>query len=88
VTFRNLGWSGDTVWGEARAEFGSAADGFRKLRDHVLGLKPTVIVVGYGTNESFAGPAGVAKFETQLRATRCWKLLPAVQEAGRHAAAC
>jgi len=22
ITFRNLGWSGDTVWGEARARFG------------------------------------------------------------------
>src|SRR5262249_38018163 len=29
VQFRNLGWSGDTVFGEARAGFGSAADGFR-----------------------------------------------------------
>src|SRR5262249_39075675 len=26
ITFRNLGWSGDTVWGEARAGFGTAAD--------------------------------------------------------------
>src|SRR5437762_2404130 len=34
ITFRNLGWSGDTVWGEARAGFGTAADGFRHLKEH------------------------------------------------------
>src|SRR3954447_27065862 len=53
ITFRNLGWSGDTVWGEARAGFGTAADGYKALIDHVKAEKPTVIVVGYGTNESF-----------------------------------
>jgi lysophospholipase L1-like esterase len=62
VRFRNLGWSGDTVFGEAQAGFGTVADGFRHLKDHVLALKPTVIVVGYGTNESFEGPAGLTKF--------------------------
>jgi len=36
VTFRNLGWSGDTVWGEARAGFGKQADGFNHLKEHVL----------------------------------------------------
>ena len=29
-------------------------------------MKPTVIVLGYGTNESFAGEAGLAKFQEQL----------------------
>src|SRR5438128_5124496 len=41
ITFRNLGWSGDTVWGEARAGFGTAEDGFRRLKEHVFALKPT-----------------------------------------------
>jgi lysophospholipase L1-like esterase len=62
VTFRNLGWSGDTVFGEARAGFGTAADGFKHLKEHVSSLKPTVILVGYGTNESFAGEAGLPRF--------------------------
>jgi lysophospholipase L1-like esterase len=66
ITFRNLGWSGDTVWGEARADFGSVADGYKHLIDHVKAEKPTVIIVGYGTNESFAGPAGLQKFKEQL----------------------
>jgi lysophospholipase L1-like esterase len=62
ITFRNLGWSGDTVFGDARAGFGTQADGFRHLKEHVLALKPTVIIVGYGTNESFEGPKGLPRF--------------------------
>jgi lysophospholipase L1-like esterase len=62
ILFRNLGWSGDTVFGDARAGFGTAADGFRQLREHVLALKPTVLILGYGTNESFDGPAGLPRF--------------------------
>lgn len=65
-TFRNLGWSGDTVWGDARARFGTRADGFKHLKEHVLALKPTVILVAYGTNESFAGEAGLKEFEAGL----------------------
>lgn len=67
ITFRNLGWSGDTVWGEARAGFGTIADGYKQLVDHVIAEKPTVIIVGYGTNESFAGPEGLPKFKKQLK---------------------
>jgi lysophospholipase L1-like esterase len=66
VTFRNLGWDGDTVWGEARAEFGSPADGFNSLAKHVADLKPTVLFVAYGFSESFAGPGGVDSFTQQL----------------------
>jgi len=62
IQFRNLGWSGDTVHGEARAGFGSAADGFVHLKKHVLSLNPTVILLSYGGNESFAGPAGLETF--------------------------
>jgi lysophospholipase L1-like esterase len=67
ITFRNLGWSGDTVWGEARAVFGSPADGYKALIDHVKAEKPTVIIVGYGTNESFAGAQGMPKFKEQYK---------------------
>jgi lysophospholipase L1-like esterase len=66
VTFRTLGWSGDTVFGHARAGFGTTADGFKHLTEHVLSVKPTVILVGYGANESFDGPAGLAKFTDGL----------------------
>jgi len=66
VTFRNLGWDGDTVWGDARAQFGSAADGFNSLAKHLADLKPTVIFVAYGMSESYAGKAGVEPFVVQL----------------------
>jgi len=65
VVFRNLGWSGDTVFGEARAGFGSPADGFKQLRDLTLELKPTRIVICYGLNESFAGKNGLERFRKQ-----------------------
>ncbi|MFO0879275.1 MAG: SGNH/GDSL hydrolase family protein [Gemmataceae bacterium] len=66
ITFRNLGWSGDTVFGEARAGFGSPAEGYRQLIEHTLALKPTVLFVAYGTNESFQGAAGLPRFTRQL----------------------
>jgi lysophospholipase L1-like esterase len=65
-TFRNLGWSGDTVWGDARARFGTRADGFKHLKEDVFALKPTIILVAYGMNESFAGEAGLKEFEEGL----------------------
>jgi lysophospholipase L1-like esterase len=66
ITFRNLGWSGDTVWGEARAGFDTPKEGYKRLLDATLAVKPTVIVLGYGTNESFAGETGLPRFVEQL----------------------
>ena len=37
-------------------------DGFRDLVDHVAALKPTVIILGYGSVESFDGAAGLPAF--------------------------
>ena len=68
ITFRNLGWSGDTVWGEARAGFDRPEDGFRRLLQSVSEQRPTVIVLGYGLNESFAGEPGVPRFRQGLTA--------------------
>ena len=67
IQFRNLGWSGDTVFGDARAGFGLPADGFRHLKEHVLAIQPSVILLSYGLNESFAGKAGVPRFLEGLR---------------------
>jgi lysophospholipase L1-like esterase len=65
ITFRNLGWSGDTVWGEARAGFDTPKEGYRRLLEQTFSVQPTVIFLGYGTNESFAGAAGLARFRAQ-----------------------
>lgn len=67
LLFRNLGWDGDTVWGTSRAGFGREEDGFKQLQKQVGEVKPTVIVLAYGLNESFAGEPGLARFEDGLR---------------------
>src|SRR5436309_976650 len=66
-TVRNLGWSGDTVWGEARAGFGPQAEGYKKLVEQVKATKPTVLILGYGSCEAFGGQIGVEKFSEQYR---------------------
>lgn len=67
VTFRNLGWSGDNVFGEARALFGSRDDGFRRLEADLKATKPTVVLVAYGANEAHAGEAGLEPFTHGLQ---------------------
>ena len=65
VSFRNLGWSGDTVWGESRGSFDGPTKGYTKLLELTKELKPTVIVLCYGQNESYAGEKGLKAFTAQ-----------------------
>jgi lysophospholipase L1-like esterase len=78
ITLRNLGWSGDTVHGEARGrfDFNNAEKCFQQIVEQTLALKPTVVFVSYGTNESFEGKDGLPKFEKGLE-----KLLDALKPA-------
>lgn len=62
LTFRNLAWSGDTVWGDSRAAFDTAKEGFERMVKQVHDAEPTVIVLEFGRNESFAGEAGLEDF--------------------------
>ena len=66
ITFRNLGWSGDTVFGEARARFGDQREGFSHLTRFLRGAQPTVVMIAYGFNESFDGTAGLERFKKGL----------------------
>ncbi|MEM7233175.1 MAG: SGNH/GDSL hydrolase family protein [Planctomycetota bacterium] len=72
LTFRNLGWSADTVFGSSRppgrtgAVFGSEEQGFQNLLRQVRDAKPTVVLVAYGFNESFAGADGLERFRKGL----------------------
>ena len=77
ITFRNLGWSGDTVFGEARAEFGTPEDGFKTLIEQVKATEPTVLIVGYGANESWAGEEGLPRFRDGMN-----RLLEALEATG------
>jgi len=65
VTFRNLGWSGDTVWAESRGIFDAPAAGYQRMIEQVIGLKPTVIIFYYGANEAHAGQSGLETFLKQ-----------------------
>ena len=68
LTFRNLGYSGDTVWADARSlcagwqDFGPPEQGFKRLEGLVRQIKPTLIFLAYGMNESFDGPKGINHF--------------------------
>jgi lysophospholipase L1-like esterase len=66
LTFRNLGWSGDTVQGIARAVFGSPEDGYQRLIKDLRDTEPTVILFCYGGNEAHDGERGMAAFQAQL----------------------
>ena len=72
ITFRNLGWDGDTVFGHARtggrrgAVFGDVDEGFEKLKQHVDRIDPTVLFLGYGSVEAHEGLQGLEAFEAGL----------------------
>ncbi|MFN7140167.1 MAG: PVC-type heme-binding CxxCH protein, partial [Limisphaerales bacterium] len=73
VSFRNLGWSGDTPEGVSRAglsklQAGREPDdeGWKQFVEQIAGAKPTVAFIGYGMANSFDGEKGVAKFRNDL----------------------
>ena len=65
IKIRNLGWSGDTVFGDARRGFDLDKPdiGRKRLVDLTLAERPTVILLCYGGNEAFEGAAGLEKFK-------------------------
>lgn len=65
IIFRNLGWDGDTVWAESRGIFDTPEKGYERMLAHVGRIKPTVIFLGYGNNEAFAGKKGLPRFVKQ-----------------------
>ena len=59
---RNLGWSADELTIRLRSQ------GFHDHGSNLADHAPTVVIAMFGFNESFAGPAGVEKFEKDLTA--------------------
>lgn len=62
---RNLGWSGDTVFGISRAVFGTQEQGFGRLLNDIVQAEPTVVLLAYGQNEAHAGENGAESFAKQ-----------------------
>jgi len=81
IVFRNLGWPGDTVSGDARIEFGrgeenlgswrrpggeSSGYGLVKLLRDIQRERPHVLLIAYGSNVAFEQEAGLEKFRNGL----------------------
>jgi len=65
---RNLGWSGDDVYGTARRAFDLDKPdvGRTRLVELTIAEKPTAILICYGGNEAFEGAAGLDQFKKGL----------------------
>lgn len=62
VSVRNLGWSGDTVFGTARSYFGPPAEGIERLTKHLEMLQPTVLLACYGHDVALDADLKVGDF--------------------------
>ncbi len=52
VTFRNLGWSADTVFADSRGIFDKPDVGYLRMVEHIRAEEPTVAFICYGQNEA------------------------------------
>jgi len=68
VSVRNLGWSGDTVFGHARSYFGPPEEGIQRLTAHLELLKPDVVILCYGAEMAHEGLGGMPDFLSGYRA--------------------
>ncbi|RDB02719.1 SGNH/GDSL hydrolase family protein [Runella aurantiaca] len=66
VTFRNLGWTGDNVWGEARSTFTNPPTPYEHLMQQITKAQPTVVFVAYGGVEAQEGEVGLPRFRDGL----------------------
>lgn len=80
ITFRNLGWSGDNVYGEARSYYTSPPSAYDLLISQLTDSKPTHVLVAYGSVEAQEGEGGLETFAKGLE-----KLLTKIQELGAEA---
>ena len=79
VTFRNIGWTGDTVFGEARSNI-SSPSAYDLLIEQLTKTQPTIVFIAYGGIEALEGEAGLSRFNKGLN-----RLLDKVDELGARA---
>jgi lysophospholipase L1-like esterase len=58
LVFRNLGWSGDSVFGDSRSYFGPPAEGRERLARNLGEIKPTVALLWYGAETALSVDQG------------------------------
>jgi lysophospholipase L1-like esterase len=80
VTYRNIGWTGDTVWGDARSYINNPPSPYELLLEQLTQAQPTVVFVGYGAIEAQEGEAGLSRFSQGLN-----QLLDKIEELGAKA---
>ncbi|GAB3911420.1 hypothetical protein GCM10028803_52810 [Larkinella knui] len=80
VTFRNLGWTGDDVYGVARSTITNPPTGYELLLGELTKAKPTVVFLAYGGVEAEAGEAGLPVFKEGVT-----KLLDKIDQLGAKA---
>ena len=80
ITFRNLGWSGDNVFGEARSYYTSPPSAYELLLSQLTNVKPTHVLVAYGGVEAQGGTEGLDVFGEGLE-----RLLAKIQDLGAEA---
>ncbi|MGV3586248.1 MAG: GDSL-type esterase/lipase family protein [Adhaeribacter sp.] len=79
ITFRNIGWTGDNVWGDARSYI-SSPSAYDLLLEQLTKAQPTVVFIAYGAIEAQEGEEGVARFNQGLN-----KLLDKIAQLGAKA---
>jgi lysophospholipase L1-like esterase len=67
ISVRNLAWSADTVFGHARSYFGPPEEGLQRLTGHLDLLKPSVVMLCYGSEFAFEKLGGLPDFLTGYR---------------------
>ena len=66
VTFRNLGWSADTVFSDSRGIFDAPDVGYLRLVEHIRAEEPTLAILCYGQNEALIAGMTLEQFQQQL----------------------
>ncbi|RLS36890.1 MAG: hypothetical protein DWH78_08250 [Planctomycetota bacterium] len=66
VTFRNLGWSADTVYADSRGIFDRPEVGYLRMVEHIRAEEPTVAFICYGQNEALTAGITPEMYSEQL----------------------
>lgn len=68
LTFRNLGWTGDNVFAEARSTFTTPPTPYQQLFQQIRSTNPDHVLIAYGGVESQNGKEGLNRFVEGLEA--------------------